>query len=226
MQHPINKWPEQDRPREKLIEKGPQSLTDAELLAILINTGTAKSSALDLAKNLLKETGSLDKLARSSFIDLKKYNGIGPAKAVTLLSAVELSKRLHSALPEKKLVLKKPEEVFRYFGYRYSDEAQEIFSAVYLDTAGQVIKHVELTKGTVNQTVISAREIFRKAIELAATSIILIHNHPSGNCEPSKADIDLTKQLALSGEIIGIKVVDHVIIAGRKFSSLQELNLF
>lgn len=222
---PINEWPEQDRPREKLIEKGSAALTDAELLAILINTGTAKFSALDLAKRVLSETGNLDKFSRLNYTELKKFSGIGPAKAITLLAAVELSKRIHSSVPEKKIVIKTPEEVFKYFGSRYSNEPQEIFSVIFLNTAGQVIKHHEITKGTINQTLIGPREIFSKAIELMANSIILMHNHPSGNPNPSETDISLTEKIVKSGEIIGIKVVDHVIIAGKNFTSFAQMSL-
>lgn len=225
MLHPINEWPEQDRPREKLIEKGSSALTDAELLAILINTGSSKFTALDLAKKLLTESGNLDRFSKFTFNELKGFKGIGPAKAVTLLAAIELSKRLHSAIPEKKIIIKTPEEVYKYFGYKYVNETQEIFSVIFLDTAGQVIRHQEITKGTINQTLIGPREIFTKAIEFMANSIILMHNHPSGNPEPSESDKNLTDKVVRSGELIGIKVVDHVIIAGKTFTSFAQRDL-
>ena len=225
MLHPINEWPEQDRPREKLIEKGSSALTDAELLAILINTGSSKFTALDLAKKLLTESGNLDRFSKFTYNELKSFKGIGPAKAVTLLAAIELSKRLHSAIPEKKIIIKTPEEVYKYFGYKYCNETQEIFSVIFLDTAGQVIRHQEITKGTINQTLIGPREIFTKAIEFMANSIILMHNHPSGNPEPSESDKNLTEKVVRSGELIGIKVVDHVIIAGKTFTSFAQRDL-
>lgn len=220
---PINEWPEQDRPREKLIEKGTSSLTDAELVAILLNTGTKNFSALDISKSLISYFGSLDNLSKASISELLERNGIGEAKAVTILAAVELGKRIQASIPDKKLVIRAPEDVSKYFGYKYTNEKQEIFSIILLDTANQVIKHVEISKGTVNQSLTHPREVFSKAIENFANTIILMHNHPSGNPNPSKEDIALTERFQKSGEILGIRVVDHIIIAGKNFTSLAGL---
>lgn len=220
---PINEWPEQDRPREKLIEKGVSALTDAELLAILINTGTKNLSAVDIAKNLLNHFGNLDNFSRTSIKELTEKDGLGDAKAVTLIAAIELGRRIEASLPDKKIVIRSPEDAAKYFGYKYSNEKQEIFSILLLDTSNQVIRHIEISKGTLNQSITHPREVFAKAIEYFANTIILMHNHPSGNLNPSKEDIALTERMQKAGEIIGIKVVDHIIIAGKSHTSIAGL---
>lgn len=219
----IKEWPEQDRPREKLIERGPDSLTDSELIAILLGSGNRDLSAIEVAKSVLSETGGIAGLRKSSIKSLTTANGVGPARAAGLLAAIELGRRVQASAGPEKIVVKGPEDIFKSFGYQYSDLQQEVFAVVVLDTANQVLAHKKITRGTLNQSLAHPREVFRTAIECSGNSVILIHNHPSGNPSPSQEDINLTKKMVQAGNIVGIRVVDHVIMAGNAFTSMASL---
>lgn len=224
---PIKEWPEDERPREKLEKLGAASLSEAELLAILINTGSGKRSALDLARMLLAEYSTLRRLSGLSVADFKqrKFKGIGTVKAVILAAAFELSRRIQVSREDLPGPIRSPEDVAKIFLPELRDKKQEEFIVVSLNSANKVIRSRTITKGLLNSSLTHPREVFREAILENAASIILIHNHPSGNLEPSREDIGITKQLTEAGKIIGITIQDHLIIAGDAYTSLMERGL-
>jgi len=223
MNKSITDWPEQDRPREKLFQLGAENLSSAELLAILIANGTRKLSALDLGKALIKKFNTLEKLSQASIDELRVFEGIGPAKAITLLASFQLSRNMNREIAENQIIyFKSPGDVARIFIPKLGHLKQEVFAIALLDSAGKYIHSRDITRGTVNASLIHPREVFRVAIKEAAASIILVHNHPSGQLIPSKEDLSVTKQLVGVGELVGIPVKDHLIIAGDGFLSLKE----
>jgi DNA repair protein RadC len=224
---PIKEWPEDERPREKLEKLGAASLSEAELLAILINTGTGKRSALDLARMLLAEYSTLRRLSGLSVADFKqgKFKGIGKVKAIILAAAFELSRRIQVSREDLPGPIRSPDDVAKIFLPELRDKKQEEFIVVSLNSANKVIRSRTITKGLLNSSLTHPREVFREAILENAASIILIHNHPSGNLEPSREDIGITKQLTEAGKIIGITIQDHLIIAGDAYTSLMERGL-
>ncbi len=223
----IKEWPADERPREKLIKHGPASLSDAELLAILINVGTANRSAVDVGRQLLRDYRSLRAIAALSVSDLKqqKNRGIGSAKAVTLSAAFELGRRVTTVPADDQTPIRSPEDVARRYGPQLRDLKQEVFMVLCLSSANKITQERVITKGLLNSSLTHPREVFREAILEHAASVILLHNHPSGNREPSREDIQITKQMAEAGKIIGITVHDHVIIAGDGYTSLMERGL-
>jgi DNA repair protein RadC len=223
----IKEWPEDERPREKLMKHGAASLSDSELLAILINTGSGKQSALDLAKKLLREYHSMRNLAGLSVSDLKqkKFKGIGKVKAAKLAAAFEIARRLASTRTEDSAPIRTPEDVAKRYLPELRDLKQEIFMVLCLNSSNKIIQERTVTKGILNSSLTHPREVFREAILENAASVILLHNHPSGNPEPSREDIQITKQLVEAGKIIGIAVHDHIIIAGDGFTSMVERGL-
>ncbi|NUN69968.1 MAG: DNA repair protein RadC [Bacteroidetes bacterium] len=223
----IRDWPEDERPREKLIAHGAASLSDAELLAILINIGTARRSAVDVARGLLREYGTVKRLAALSVADLKqsRHKGIGAAKAVTIVAACELARRIAAKSADSEAAIRTPEDIHHRYGPRLRDLQQEQFMVVALSSANKVIRDRVITTGLLNASLTHPREVFREAILEQAAGIILLHNHPSGNPEPSREDIAVTKQIVEAGRIIGIAVHDHIIIAGDTFTSMMERGL-
>jgi DNA repair protein RadC len=222
----IRDLPPDDRPREKALHHGSHSLSDSELLALLINTGTKHSSAVDIAKQLLADFGSLQRVASLSITELKRaVKGIGTAKAVMITAAFELSRRLsiQDAVPER--TIRTPDDIAQLYIPRLRDEKQELFVVVCLSSANKIISDKIITKGLLNSSLTHPREVFKQGILENAASLILLHNHPSGNLEPSREDIAITKQLVEAGKIIGIPVHDHVIIGGNGFTSLVERGL-
>lgn len=221
----IKDWPEDERPREKLIKRGVDALSDAELLAILIGSGTGRTTAVDVAKGLLVKYQNLRELAGKSVAELKKFKGIGSARAVTIVSAFELGRRLHAREDEKKVVVRSPQDVAERFIPKLRDRKKEEFIVLLLNSANVIIKEETLTKGSLNASIVDPRMVFKAAIDEHAASIILIHNHPSGNKAPSREDIAITKQLVEAGKLLGIPVHDHIIIAGGSYTSFAEENL-
>lgn len=223
----IKEWPKDERPREKLMKHGASSLSDSELLAILVNTGTGKTSAVDVAKKLIGEYGSLKNIATLSVSDLKqkKNKGIGTAKAVTIVAAFELGRRMDSKNFDEEKPITTPEDVAKRFGPQLRDLKQEVFKVICLSSSNKIISSREITKGLLNSSLTHPREVFREAILENAASVILLHNHPSGNLEPSREDISITKQIVEAGKIIGISVHDHIIIAGNEHTSMMERGL-
>lgn len=222
----IKDIPSDDRPREKLTLRGPQSLTDAELIAILLRTGMKGRSVVIVAQDLIAKEGNLAKLASKSFADLKKNSGIGKDKAATLLAAFEISRRILSQdkwHSDKRIT--SPEDVANIFIPLFRDEVKERFVIVCLNSANKIIRHEIISIGNLNSSIVHPREIFKTALENNAASIILLHNHPSGNPEPSNEDIIITKKVVEAGKMMDIPVFDHIILAGNNYTSFVEKRL-
>jgi DNA repair protein RadC len=218
----ITRWPKTERPRERLLQHGPQPLTEAELLGILLGKGTRKKTAIDLARELLNQYESLQKLFSRSPSELMKVKGIGSAKAATLSAAFELARRIQSQKSGAKLSFKKSAEVFEHYLPLMRDLRKEVFKVLLLNRANRLIKEVTISEGTLEASIVHPREVFREALLEPAAGIILIHNHPSGNATPSEEDLRITKQLVEAGRLLGIKVYDHIILAGESYRSLAD----
>jgi DNA repair protein RadC len=218
----IRYWKEDERPRERLILHGAESLSDSELLAILINTGTTGFSALDAAREMLEQYSTITNLVSCDISELKKIKGVGPAKAVKLTAAFEIARRIKAEPFSKKKIFRTPEDVAQHYIPKFQGERVETFITLLLNSSNQVFREDEVAKGTLNSSIVHPREVFRFAITESAAGIILIHNHPSGNSEPSKEDLLITKQLVEAGKIIDIRVLDHIIIAGDSFTSFAQ----
>lgn len=219
----IKDIPVDDRPRERLINIGVDSLSNEEILAIILGSGTRNSSAKDLASNILKETKNIKYLNEITLNELLKIKGIGLKKASTILASVELGKRINTSIVSiNQVVFNNPKIIFEYYKNKLESKKQEYFYAVYLDSAKRIILEKLLFMGTINQSIVHPREVFKEAYLCNATSIICIHNHPSGNVIPSKEDINLTKKLIEIGKLFGIEIVDHIIIGKNKYYSLYE----
>ena len=214
-----------DRPRERLIKYGSKSLSDSEILAILIGSGNNKNSAKDLASIILNKCDGVNNLDKIDYNTLTNIDGIKETKACNILAAIELSRRINSSVRDLNgIKLTNVELVFNYYKDILKDETQECFYCVYLDVTKKVIKDKLLFKGTLNYSLVHPREVFKEAFLLNATAIICVHNHPSGNIKPSKQDIEITNNLVELGLIHGIKVLDHVIISDNSYYSFLENN--
>jgi len=225
---PITDWPESERPREKLMQYGPMKLSEVELLAILIRSGSGSNSALDVARELMSKAGGLNQLARLDYNDIlqMRIKGIGKTKAVTIAAAIQLTRRLQieeSVSPDK--ILRSSDEVARLYIPKLRDLNKEIFMVLLLASNNRLIKDVIISEGILNASVVTPREVFREAVVGMAAAVILIHNHPSGNPEPSREDLQLTKQMTESGKMMNIPVLDHIIIAGNQHSSFADKGL-
>jgi DNA repair protein RadC len=220
----IRNWPEGERPREKLYAHGPAMLSDAELLAILIRTGKEGETALDLARGLLLKAGSLKSIGAMSVQDLLNES-MGLARATAIAAAFELSRRIPLTEDPGNPVIRTPADVANLFLRKFRDVHHEEFWMLTLNSANQLLRSVRVTMGTLNTSLVHPRECFRDAIKLTAASVIFVHNHPSGNAEPSKEDIAVTRQLVESGKILGIPVHDHIIVAGGTYMSFAERGL-
>ncbi len=218
----IRDWREDERPREKLQKHGAHTLSDAELLAILISSGTKGFSALDAAKSLLRDHLSLSDMAALDESNFRKVPGIGPARAITLAAAFELARRVQSSPLLTSKPIQSPTDVVNYFVPRLMGMQKEQFRTVLLNSANKIIRDVIISEGSLNASIVHPREVFKLAISESAAAIILLHNHPSGNTEPSGEDINITKQLVKAGQIIGIRILDHIIIAGKEHTSLAD----
>lgn len=214
----IRDLPRVERPREKLIQYGPEKLSNSELLAILLRSGKKGENVVEFARKILRKF-SAKRLPDLTFHKLKDYSGLGPAKACEIVACFELGKRL---LQDKKAtLLLKPEEVWQELkGLR--NNKKEHFVVFYLDTRNQEIKRELISIGSLNASLVHPREVFEPAVKNLAAQIILAHNHPSGNPDPSEDDLRITKRLVKAGEILGIEVIDHVIVCNNSFVSLKE----
>jgi DNA repair protein RadC len=222
----IKSWAAEDRPREKLTLKGKAALSDAELIAILLGTGTASMSAVDVAKSILGAVSNdLNELARLTVKDLTKIKGIGEAKAITIISALELGRRRKDVTTEERPKITGSKDIYDLLKADLLDLHHEAFWIVLLNRANRVIKKHQISKGGVAGTVADPKLIFKIALEELASAVVLAHNHPSGNLNASKADIDLTKKLKESGKLLEIQVLDHLIIAGKKYMSFADEGL-
>lgn len=222
----IRDWAESDRPREKLMEKGRRALTDAELLAILIGSGSVNESAVELCKRILKDAqNSLGKLAKKDVADLCNYKGIGQAKAIAIIAALELGRRRKDEEPLQLAVLNSSKRVFEYFRGNLQDLSHEEFWVLYLNTACKVIDEQLIGRGGNDSTPVDVRVILRHAIQNKANSIILIHNHPSGSLFPSNADKMLTSKINEAAKFMDIVVNDHVIFTDHGYYSFRDEGL-
>jgi DNA repair protein RadC len=221
---PITSWPADDRPREKLLHLGAANLSDAELLAILIRIGSKGVTAVDLARRLFSGERTLREISLLSVEEIKN-KGIGESRAIALLAAFELAKRLPETKRKDRLIIQSPEDIVQRFGSQFRDLVQEEFWLFPLNSINRVLEPKQITKGILNSSPAHPRECFREAITQSAAAVIFVHNHPSGNPEPSQDDIVITKQLVEAGKIIGITVHDHIIIAADRFVSFAERGL-
>lgn len=213
-------------PRERLIQQGEKSLSNSELLAILINTGRQGYSSIDIANDIMNQYGSLKELKHLSIDDLIKIKGFGVYKAVTLKAAFELGERMNARCTLEKVKIKSPQDVADMMMSKMKDLTQEHFVALFLNSKNIVIKEETIYKGTLNSSVIHPREVFNAAIRASSNSIIVVHNHPSGDVTPSNEDIATTIRLKECGHILGIDLLDHIIIGDQKFTSLVEEGYF
>jgi len=223
MKSNIKSWAKEDRPREKLILKGPSALSQAELLAIILGSGTQKHSAVNLAHQLLERFDhKLSELAKAQFEDLVLTKGIGPAKAVSILACMEMVKRKQQAVisPYKRVC--SSQDAFQVLEPVLNDLQHEEFWVLYLNRNNRIIKAENISKGGVASTVVDQKIIFKKAIQLLASSLVLAHNHPSGNLKPSKEDLIITKKITAGAKLLGIKVLDHLILSETAYFSFND----
>jgi len=222
----ITDWAAGDRPREKLIEKGTSSLSDAELLGILISSGTKDKSAVDLGRELLcMANNNLNNLAKLSVSDLRRLHGIGPARAVTIAAALELGRRRKMAEVQDTIQIRASKDVADIFQPLLSDLSHEEFWILYLNRSNKVISRMKLSQGGVSGTVTDVRIVMKKAVELLASGIILCHNHPSGNLNPSDADSKITQKIKEAGSFMDIQLLDHLIISDKDYYSFADNGL-
>lgn len=220
----IKSWAEEDRPREKLMLKGKHVLSDAELIAILISSGNAEETAVELSKRILAGAeNNLNELSRQSVYDLIKYKGIGEAKAITIVAALELGRRRKTEDKLNREQITTSKDAVDIFQPLLGDKAHEEFWILFLNRANHVIGKNQVSSGGMTGTVVDPKMIFKAALDAKAVSIILCHNHPSGNVKPSQQDIDLTKKILAAGKLLEISVLDHVIVSqGAYFSFADE----
>ena len=221
----IKDIPLNDRPMERMLQYGVESLSNEELIAIILKTGTKGNSAKELSGMLLSKIGGIKKLININYEYLNKFKGIGKSKSCILLATIELSKRMSKEIDTiKNIKLNNSELVYKFYKDKIGDKKQEYFYCVYLDNQKRVIDDKLLFIGTINYSVVHPREIFKEAYLLGASAIICVHNHPGNNPFPSKQDIDVTNNLIEVGKVLGIKIVDHIIICMQKYYSFVENN--
>jgi DNA repair protein RadC len=219
----ILSWAEEDRPREKLLLKGKSALSDAELIGILLGSGTVSMSAVDLAKLILNDVdNNLNSLAKLSVKDLQKFKGIGEAKAITIVSALELGRRRRESEAPKKQRITSSRDAYDIIKPHLMDLAHEEFWILLLNRANIVMKKVQISAGGVAGTVADPKIIFKTALENLCSAIILVHNHPSGNLQPSQADRELTRKMKEAGHLLEIPVLDHLIVTDQSYYSFAD----
>ena len=219
----IKEWSVQDRPREKYAKNGAMVLSDAELIAILLRTGSATESAVDLAKKILSTSGnSLNTLSDMSLRELSKIKGIGQAKAISLLTAFELGKRIRSEKVEESLQIRNSRDVINLMQDKIAYLDHEEFWAIYLNQANRIMQTCQISKGGISSTGVDTRIVMQEAVLNKATQIVLCHNHPSGSVRPSRADTQLTEKLRNAAELMDIALIDHVIVHRERYYSFAE----
>ena len=222
LRYTIKDLPADTRPRERMAAHGPASLSNAELLAIILRTGNREQTALELASRILAEPGGLRYLTEATLEELSKFKGVGLAKASQIKAAFELGKRISSMTPETRPVIKSPEHVAQLVMEDLRNLDRETFHIVCLNTKNQVVKTEMISKGSLNSSLVHPREVFKTAISRSAAAVILVHNHPSGDPSPSPEDLKITRRLVEVGELVGIEVLDHLIIGQQSYISLKE----
>jgi DNA repair protein RadC len=218
----IKEWPPGERPRERLLAEGAEVLSDAQLLAILLRTGSDRANAVQLAIHLLEEFQTLSNLAHLSVSELYSIRGIGPAKAAQLKAAMELGRRSLASPLSQGVKLITSQHVFNHFFPRLKHFKKEIFKIILLDQKNKVIRDVNISEGSLTSTVVHPREVFNPAIRESAASVIFLHNHPSGDPTPSQEDKEMTQRLVAVGELLGIQVLDHLIVGENTYFSFAD----
>jgi DNA repair protein RadC len=222
----IKNWDSKDQPREKLVQHGSRILSDAELIAILLGSGTRDMSAVELARKVLSlSSNNLSQLGRISISELTKVKGIGKAKAITLAAALELGRRRNGSDPEEKKSITSSREASELFIRYMSDLPHEEFWIAFLNRGNRIIEKNILSKGGVSGTITDVRMIMKRAVEVLASSIILCHNHPSGNLNYSKEDLQVTRKISEAASFFDVKLLDHIIVAGNKYFSFADEGL-
>lgn len=217
--------PNEERPRERMIQYGAQALSNAELLAILLRTGTFQESAVHVAQRLLRESGGLRNLTDMSMEQFTEIKGIGAAKALQIQAGIELGRRLARSAMNETVTIRSPQDVASLLMEDMRYLQKEHFVCLFLNTKNHVIGQETLSMGSLNASIVHPREVFRAAIKRSSASIVCAHNHPSGDPTPSPEDVQITKRLVQAGDIVGIDVLDHIVIGDQRFASLKELGL-
>lgn len=222
--HTIKNWPEEDRPREKLLAKGAQALSEAELLAIILHNGNASAgkSALDYARSLLNDFGGFKGLESASPAEISSVKGIGPAKVAQIKACLEIARRFGSRKWETGQPLRSSEDVFQHFREQLGREMRELFYVVLLNNKNRKIREVKISEGSLTASLVHPREVYNPVIRDSAAAVIFVHNHPSGDPAPSPEDIDITRRLKEVGEVMGVRVLDHVVIGHDRFFSFND----
>ncbi len=214
----------QDRPRERLLKNGPSALSDSELLAIILRTGTRGENVLNMCSRILS-TYNIQQLSRASPTKLQKIHGVGAAKAAEMTAMFELARRLETFTEEDRPRISSPEAAYRLLYPKLREQKKESFIALHLDTKNRLLREETVSVGSLNANIVHPREVFKTAIQESAAAIIVAHNHPSGDPAPSQSDIDITHKLVETGRVVGIELYDHIIVGDGRFLSLKEQNL-
>ena len=224
---PIKDWPADERPREKLLQRGAEALSDAELLGLVLRTGDAgsRASAVDHARQLLERFGSLRTLAGAAVAELCAVRGIGPAKAAELLAVFEIARRFAGTSLRPGDRYSSPAEVYEHFHERLRDHKRELFLALLLDSKNRLLREVRISEGSLTASIVHPREVFAPVVREAAAAVLFVHNHPSGDPQPSREDLEITRRLKEAGDLMGVRVLDHVIIGSEGYVSLADRGL-
>ena len=223
----IKDWPAEERPREKLLQQGVSVLSDAELLALIIRTGSAadKTSAVDQARQMLATFGSLRALAAATTTELCRQNGIGPAKAAEIQALFELGRRFARQQIRPGDRFTSSNDIFDHYHEKLRDRKKEVFLSLLLDSKNRLLREIQVSEGSLNASIVHPREVFAPIIRESAAAVLFIHNHPSGDPTPSREDIDLTERLAEAGKLMGVRVLDHIIIGNGSYVSFCDRGL-
>jgi len=222
----VRDLPSSERPRERLLRLGAEVLSAQEILAVILGRGTVGKPIMNIAQNLLSKFGNLKSIAEASIEELCKIEGVGIAKACQIKAALELGKRADSyPEDEKRIEIKTAQDALKVVKQKLKDKKKEYFLLLLLDSRNQLIRPIDISMGSLDATVVHPREVFKEAITASAASVVLVHNHPSGNPEPSDDDLNLTKRLVQAGNLLGIEVLDHIIIGSQGHYSMKSHNL-
>lgn len=221
----VRELPSEERPRERLMQLGPEALRDAELIAILFRSGTRGANAITLAEALLRQFGGLRKVAQASLEEITRVKGLGLVKAIEIRAALELGKRLAQHVEPERPRIRDADDVSRLLMVRFKEYEVEVFKALLLNTKNEVMREVEVSRGSLDGTLAKPCDVYREAVRAGAAAIIVAHNHPSGDPEPSRDDIALTKRLSEAGRIIGVRLLDHVVFGDGRHVSLADRDL-
>jgi DNA repair protein RadC len=224
MAQTIKQWPESDRPREKLLEKGAETLSDAELLAIILRTGEASTgqSALDHGRTLMVRFETFRRLEEASLQELCALKGVGPAKAAQIKAVLEIAKRYAEEPMQQGEPFRSSQDVFQHYREHLGNQKKELFYVLLLDGKNRKIKDVRISEGSLTSSLVHPREVFNPVIRESAAAVILIHNHPSGDPTPSQEDLEITRRLREVGEVMGVRVLDHIIVGKGRYVSFVD----